>query len=251
MRAFFPFITRPAARELLVALPGAEERLPYGNHKAMSIKIRYISLMGGLALLSILVGLTACKQGTTAPVAENSASQQAPVLPTAPGSAPEMGGTPSQAAGVAWTVPTGWELGPARRMRIATYRLHAIAGDPEDAECAVYFFGTGQGGTVDANLERWAHQFTAPDGQSPAQPAKIEKRVFAGLKVSTLTVSGTYLGAGGMMGQEEVKKPNYRMRAAIIEAPEGLVFFKLTGPLNTVAAAEGDFNSLLGSLHRQ
>ena len=58
----------------------------------------------------------------------------------------------------------------------------------------------------------------------------MEKRVIAGLKVSTLTVSGTYLGAGGMMGQQEVKKPNYRMRAAIIEAPQGLVFFKLTGP---------------------
>jgi hypothetical protein len=139
-------------------------------------------------------------------------------------------------------------------MRIATYRIHAIAGDPEDAECAVYFFGTGQGGTVEANLDRWAHQFTAPDGQSPAQSAKMEKREIAGLKVSTLTVSGTYLGAGGMMSQGpqgEVKKPNYRMRAAIIEAPEGLVFFKLIGPLNTVAAAENDFSSLLGTLHRQ
>jgi hypothetical protein len=40
------------------------------------------------------------------------------------------------------------------------------------------------------------------------------------------------------------------MVGAIIEAPEGLVFFKLTGHLNTVAAAEGDFNSLLESLHR-
>jgi nucleoside permease NupC len=104
---------------------------------------------------------------------------------------------------------------------------------------------------VEANLDRWAHQFTSPDGQSPAQPAKMETRVIAGVKVSTLTVSGTYLGGGGMMGQEQVKKSNYRMRAAIIDAPQGLVFFKLIGPLNTVASAESDFNSLLGSLHRQ
>ena len=54
-----------------------------------------------------------------------------------------------------------------------------------------------------------------------------------------------------MMGQEPSKKPNFRMRAAIIEAPEGLVFFKFTGPLNTVAASENDFNSLLASVHRQ
>ncbi len=64
-------------------------------------------------------------------------------------------------------------------------------------------------------------------------------------------MSGTYGGAGGMMGQASAPKSNYRMRAAIIEAPEGLVFFKLTGSLNTVAAAENDFNSLLGSVHRQ
>jgi hypothetical protein len=136
-------------------------------------------------------------------------------------------------------------------MRIATYRIHAIAGDPEDAECAVYFFGSGQGGSVEANLKRWTDQFTGPDGQSPAQPAKMETKTVAGLKVSTISVSGTYLGSGMMMGQQEVKKPNYRMLGAIVEAPQGLVFFKMTGPLNTVASAEGDFNSLLGSVHPQ
>jgi hypothetical protein len=136
-------------------------------------------------------------------------------------------------------------------MRVATYRIHAIVGDPEDAECAVYFFGAGQGGTVEGNLERWAHQFTAPGGQSPAPPTKADRRVIGGLKVSTIVVSGTYLGSGMMMGQKQAKKPHFRMVGAILEAPEGLVFFKLTGPLNTVAAAEGDFNSLLESLHRQ
>jgi hypothetical protein len=207
--------------------------------------------MSTLALLAALVTLSACKQGANAPSADNSAPQQRPVLPSAPGSPSETAAAPSQAAGMAWTVPAGWEGEPARQMRIATYRIHAIAGDPEDAECAVYFFGAGQGGTVEANLDRWAHQFTSPDGQSLAQPAKIEKRVVAGLTVSTITASGTYLGAGGMMSQEQVKKPNFRMRGAIVEAPEGLVFYKLIGPLNTVAAAENDFNSLLGSVHRQ
>jgi len=206
--------------------------------------------MSALGLVAILVSLAACKQGGNAPVADRPVPQQMPVLPAAPGSPAAPASSPTQAGGVAWTVPMGWEPGPEHQMRIATYRIHAIAADPEDAECAVYFFGTGQGGTVDANLDRWAHQFTGPDGQTPAQPAKIDKQVVAGLKVSTLTASGTYLGAGGMMSQEQVKKPNFRMRAAIIEAPEGLVFFKLTGPLNTMAAAESDFNSLLGSMHR-
>ena len=215
----------------------------------MQIKNRYSSLVSALALAALLANLTACKQNVSGPEAEKPVPQQAPVLPTAPGSPAAPGSAPTQAGGVAWTVPTGWELGPEHQMRIATYRIHAIAGDPEDAECAVYFFGTGQGGTVDANLDRWKHQFTGPDGQSTV-PAQVEKRVIGGLKVSTLAASGTYLGAGGMMSQEQVKKPNFRMRAAIIEAPAGLVFFKLTGPLNTVAAADNGFNSLLGSVHQ-
>jgi hypothetical protein len=214
----------------------------------MHIKFRYISLMSGLALVAMLASLSACKQNVSTPEANQPAPQQTPVLPTAPGSSTIPASSPTQAGGVSWTVPAGWEPGPEHQMRIATYRIHAIAGDPEDAECAVYFFGTGQGGTVEANLDRWKSQFTGPNRQSPV-PAEIEKRVIGGLKVSTLAVSGTYGGAGGMMGQAPSTKPNYRMRAAIIEAPEGLVFFKLTGPLNTVAAAENDFNALLGSVH--
>ena len=206
--------------------------------------------MAGLALVA-LVGLTACKQNQGAFQVDKPAPQQAPVLPAVPASLPSLSNPAIQAAGVAWVVPSGWDAAPERPMRIATYRIHAIAGDPEDAECAIYYFGTGQGGTVEANLDRWARQFTSPDGQSPAPTAKMEKQVIAGLKVSTLTASGTYLGGGGMMQQEQVKKPDFRMRAAIVEAPQGLVFFKLTGPLNTVAAAERGFDSLLGSLHRQ
>jgi hypothetical protein len=209
----------------------------------------YRALLGLLIVTAALAGVTGCKRTSNAPAAEKPAPQQSPVLPAAPGSAPMMGSAPSQAAGVTWTVPAGWEAEPGRQMRIATYRIHAIAGDPEDAECAVYFFGSGQGGTVDANLDRWAHQFTSPNGQP--QPAKIAKRIIAGLNVSTLSVAGTYLGAGGMMGQEPEKKPNFRMTAAIVEAPDRLVFFKLIGPMNTVAAAENDFASLLESLHRQ
>jgi hypothetical protein len=217
---------------------------------AVNIKTRHTRAAGLLVLLAAVAFAPGCSHQSGAPPAEKPAAQQAPVLPAGPGAMPPASGSPTAAAGVAWTLPRAWEVTGARPMRLATYRIRAIAGDPEDAECAVYFFGTGQGGTVEANLDRWTRQFTAADGQS-IPPSKIETRQVGGMKISTLAVSGTYLGGGAMMTQQEVKKPNFRMRAAIIEAPEGLLFFKLTGPLNTVAAAEGDFNSLLESLHRQ
>jgi hypothetical protein len=46
------------------------------------------------------------------------------------------------------------------------------------------------------------------------------------------------------------KKPGYRLLGAIVEAPEGPVFFKLTGPAKTVAVAKADFEKMLSSLSR-
>ncbi len=210
----------------------------------MHTKTRAALLLSVFALLALIAMHAACKQQTSTPVAQSAAPQQQPVLPTGPGAIPAPAASANGAAGVTWTLPSGWELAPARQMRVATYRVHAIAGDPEDAECAVYFFGAGQGGTVEANLDRWAHQFTSSSGQSPAQPAKMETRTINGLEgLDSLQFREPIWAREEMMGQAEVKKPNFRMRAAIVEAPQGLVFFKLTGPLNTVASVEGDFTS--------
>jgi len=43
----------------------------------------------------------------------------------------------------------------------------------------VYFFGAGQGGSVEANLDRWKGQMLTPGGK-PAD-AKIAKRTIHGL----------------------------------------------------------------------
>ena len=52
-----------------------------------------------------------------------------------------------------------------RPMRLATYTV------APDAECGVYFFGSGQGGSVEANLDRWIGQFLQADGKpSKARP---------------------------------------------------------------------------------
>jgi hypothetical protein len=63
-------------------------------------------------------------------------------------------------------------------------------------------------------------------------------------------IKGTYLNPGGGMMQSQGEKPDYRLLGAIVEAPQGNVFFKLTGPAATVAAAEADFDALLASIGR-
>jgi hypothetical protein len=131
-----------------------------------------------------------------------------------------------------------------------TYRIPAAKGDREDADCGVIFFGPGQGGGVEANLQRWLGQFIQPDGRPTTQAARRSEKAIHSLKVTTVDVAGTYLFSPTPMSAEKTPKPGFRMLGAIVEAPAGSGFFKLTGPAATVAAASGDFDALLASLSR-
>ena len=154
---------------------------------------------------------------------------------------------PGSAGGVKYTAPTHWSLEPDRPMRVATYKVPSAPGDPEPGECGVFFFGPGQGGSVQANLDRWTGQFQTPGGQPIGNP-KTAKQTIAGFSVTTVDISGTYMQTSGPMMAAKQAKPNYRMIAAVIEGKQGPLFIKLTGPKKTVAAAEADFQSLLKSI---
>lgn len=152
-------------------------------------------------------------------------------------------------AGLKWTAPAGWEAGAPRPMRAASYTISPANGDTAAAECAIYFFGPGQGGSVDANIDRWKGQVSGADGK-PAN-AKIAKRTIHGLSVTTIDTSGDYAGMGGpMMASKSVEK-NYRLLGAIIEGPGGNVFVKFTGPAKTVAARQVEFEKLLNSFEKE
>jgi hypothetical protein len=152
------------------------------------------------------------------------------------------------AAGVHWTAPQGWaSRGPAP-MRAVTYAIPPASGDQTGGECGVYFFGAGQGGSPQANIERWNGQFTGANG-APAS-GKVATRTAGGLKITTLDVAGAYSGLGGPMAAASHAVPGYRLLGAIIEAPGGNVFIKLTGPAKTIAANQQKFELLLGSVQR-
>jgi hypothetical protein len=153
--------------------------------------------------------------------------------------------TTSRAAGIRWITPARWTVEAPRPMRVATYRIPAAPGDTEDAECGAFYFGPGQGGSVEANLRRWGGEFAAPTS------ARQDQEVVSNFIVHTLSITGTYLAAAGPMGPVTAKKPDFRLLGAIVEAPDGLIFFKLTGPEKTVSAAEPEFRTLLASLRRE
>jgi hypothetical protein len=159
--------------------------------------------------------------------------------------------SPAQSvAGLKWIAPAAWKTEEGSRpMRAATYTVAPASGDTPNAECVVYFFGAGQGGSIDANLERWRGQIVGPDGK-PAE-AKIAKRTVHDLPVTTIDSSGDYTGMGGPMAASKAVHGNYRLLGAIIEGPGGNVFLKFTGPAKTIAASQDHFEKLVNSFEKE
>jgi hypothetical protein len=153
------------------------------------------------------------------------------------------------AAGLKWTAPQGWKPEGARPMRAATYTIAPAPGDTASSECGVYFFGAGQGGSVQANLDRWKGQVMAPGGK-PAD-AKIAKRTVHGLTVTTIDSSGDYTGMGGPINSSKPVQSNYRLLGAIVEGPGGNVFIKFAGPAKTIAANQAKFDQLVNSFDKE
>jgi hypothetical protein len=152
--------------------------------------------------------------------------------------------TAFQKSSLKFTVPAGWvEEERTSSMRVAQYRLPKAATDKEDASLVLYYFGQGQGGSATANVERWVGQMKQAEGSS----AKQEGLEVNGLKVTTVDVSGTY-GAETAPGSGTFhNKPGYRLRAAVVETPNGSYYVKLVGPEKTVAQWNESFLSYIKS----
>jgi hypothetical protein len=148
-----------------------------------------------------------------------------------------------------YDVPAGW-VGktPSSSMRVADFDLSKVAGDTEDATTTIYFFGAQQGGSVQANMDRWISQLSQPDGKPSKDVAKTSTLTSHGLKISVVDVSGTYVAETAPGSGRLMNKPGFRQLAAVVETPGGNYYVKLTGPAKTVAKWEPSYMALLKSL---
>ena len=186
---------------------------------------------GAITLLSALLICWACSnKGATAIPNQQSNSTQ------------------SAAGDLRFKAPDGWTTEKSSSsMRVAQYKLPKAEGDKEDASLVLYYFGANQGGTAQANIDRWIGQIQNPDGSDSKSKAKTENLTVNGLKVMTVDVTGTYTaemapGSGTFHNDE-----NYRLRAAVIETPKGNYFVKLAGPAKTIARWDQSYNDYLKS----
>jgi len=207
-----------------------------------SREIRGFFVCSGLAL-----GL-ACRK-TPEPPGAGSGSQASSPAAQSPGPAAQKPADESASPPVeiTWVDPPGLRrVAPKNAMRKASYEVPRAGADSEDGELAVFYFGPGQGGSIDANVDRWVKQFSGIS----ASDVKRADREANGLRQHTVEIPrGTFdAGQMGMSSGKKGPRSDYALLGAIVETPSGAYFFKMTGPVNTVAAARGPFLQLLDSV---
>jgi hypothetical protein len=153
----------------------------------------------------------------------------------------------AQSQTLRFTAPPDWTARPSSSsMRVAQYTLPRAPGDSEDGELIVYFFG-GQGGSVEANLDRWLGQMEQPDGRPSKAVATTETLTVNGMKVTVLDVSGKYVAEMAPGSPTRYNKPGFRLKAAVVETAGGPYFVKLTGPAKTIERWNAAFANFLRS----
>ena len=91
--------------------------------------------------------------------------------------------------GLTWQVPADWVVEQSSSsMRIAQFSLPHAGPDTEDASVVIFYF-QGQGGGVDANIQRWISQFK----QSDVSASPPEKKQVNDMTQTLVDVTGTYL----------------------------------------------------------
>jgi len=139
-----------------------------------------------------------------------------------------------------FTRPADWKsLQPSSAMRKAQLQIESKSGG-KPADITFFFFGEGNGGGVEPNVQRWFGQFAGkPDAN------KVEAQELDGVKVTLVTTEGT-LKASPMAGIPE-ELPDAALLGAILEHAEGAVFVKMTGPAALVKDSREKFMALIKS----
>jgi hypothetical protein len=128
----------------------------------------------------------------------------------------------------------GWVV-PTSPMRKAQLTVPALDGSAP-AEVTFFHFGAGQGGSVQANVDRWFKQFS--NGYTDVKTERVGNTT-----VTFVKAFGTF--SSGMPGGPTTPLKEYALRGAILESPAGDVYVKMTGPQAVVKLAEPSIEKMI------
>jgi hypothetical protein len=139
--------------------------------------------------------------------------------------------------------PAAWTpVEPASAMRAAQFILPGASGKAdEDGEMVVYFFPTGDGGSQDANIQRWTAEVTDAAGK-PVKPT-VSTSKNAMTKVTLVSLQGAYTRGANMLPGAQ-RKAGQTLMVAMVETTIGRITLQAYGPSKTVAAHRDSFLKL-------
>lgn len=141
-----------------------------------------------------------------------------------------------QVGAFTFTRPDNWKwIIPSSSMRKA--QLEVFGTDQEKAEVTFFHFGPGQGGGIQANIDRWFGQFQGG-------PTSKNEVTAGRTRIFYVRASGTF--SSGMPGGPTTPMSNYALLGAILADEEsGDVFVKMTGPTALVESASVYFSEMI------
>lgn len=159
----------------------------------------------------------------------------------------EASGNPVTLLDYTTTAPADWVTqAPSSSLRLAQYEVPAQASDSLGGEVVVYYFGAGQGGSVEANTARWRAQFFEDSGGHP-EPT-VTRLEDASFPTTVVELRGRYARAIGMGGTQAEAAPDQVLLAAVVETPQGSLFIQLHGPSATVLGQKDAFYGFVRGL---
>ena len=151
----------------------------------------------------------------------------------------------SQAAPSTSPQPVAFRVGPLRFDRPESWRwappsgsfraaqLEKKAADGTLLTLTFSRFPSGDGGSVQANIDRWIAQFTTPPPSHPETKKGTEG------SLTFLRLEGTL--RGGTPGGPQKDLPHALLLGAILEADGEQIIMKLAGPASAIATAQKEF----------
>ncbi len=146
-----------------------------------------------------------------------------------------------EVAGFRAPKPASWVwTKPSVQFRTLQYAVAGAGDSTQSADFIVSVFLAGDGGPLDANIERWRSQFRV--GDKPPDAIRSTKTL-GPLTIELVELAGEHLPMGAAS-----PRADYLQLAAIVQANGRNVFFRLVGPRATVEANRAAFNALVDGL---
>ena len=213
-----------------------------------------VAVKSGSGAASAVVAPTPAAGPASATVAPAQVAAAAPALGTGaaaaaatqaggyPVSGPDGDQTKIEVGGLTMPKPVTWVWTvPSMQFRALQYAVPAEGVNSPAAELVFSVFPAGDGGPVDANLDRWSNQFRA--GNAAAESKRSQSTV-NGMQVSRVESVGDYMGMGAA-----APRPGYMQLGAIVQAPGRTVFMKVVGPQATVESNRAAFEAMIAGIH--